>query len=284
MQLGIRLHDVNSAAPESEQTLEARAAKARAEGFQCVHLALSKCIKGVTFDYAALTEGLAAHVRRVFREQDLDIAVLGCYLNLAHPDREKVNAFQSRYYGSLRVASLAGIGMVGTETGAPNAEYKLDANTHGREALRTFMWNLEPVLEFAERCGTTLAIEPVWNHIVYNADRALEVIKGMESPSLRIIFDPVNLLCMENADERERVFGDAMEKLCDYIAMVHLKDFVRTDGKLVSVAAGTGEMDYTAILRFLKARKPYIQASLENTTNDNAVQSRLFLEELYQKL
>ena len=59
---------------------------------------------------------------------------------------------------------------------------------------------------------------------------------------------------------------------------------MRTDGKLVSVAAGTGEMDYTAILRFLKARKPYIQASLENTTNDNAVQSRLFLEELYQKL
>ena len=57
-----------------------------------------------------------------------------------------------------------------------------------------------------------------------------------------------------------------------------------TDGKLVSVAAGTGEMDYTEILRFLKARKPYIQASLENTTNDNAVQSRLFLEELYQKL
>ncbi len=284
MQLGIRLHDVNANEAESEQTLEARAAKAHAEGFTCVHLALSKCIKGVDFDYAALTEGLAAYIRRVFHEQELDVAVLGCYLNLAHPDREKLNAFQSRYFGSLRVASLAGIGMVGTETGAPNAAYKLDANTHGSEALRTFMWNLEPVLECAERCGTTLAIEPVWNHIVYNADRALEVIRGMESPSLRIIFDPVNLLCMENADDRERVFGDAMEKLCDYIAMVHLKDFVRTDGRLVSVAAGTGEMDYTGILRFLKARKPFIQASLENTTNENAVRSREFLENLYQKI
>ena len=134
MQLGIRLHDVNASLPAAEQTLEARAHKAREEGFSCIHLALAKCIPGVTFDNAALTEGLAAHVRRVFHKEELDIAVLGCYLNLAHPDPQKVSEFQSRYYGSLRVASQAGIGMVGTETGAPNAEYKLDANTHSPEA------------------------------------------------------------------------------------------------------------------------------------------------------
>ena len=281
MQLGIRLHDVNATAPEAEQTLEARARKAREEGFCCVHLALSKCIRGCTFDDAALTEGVAAYVRRVFQKQELDVAVLGCYLNLAHPDPVKLREFQSRYYGSLRVAALAGIGMVGTETGAPNAAYQLDANTHSPEALRTFMWNLEPVLERAEKHGVMLAIEPVWNHIVFNADRALEVIDAMGSPNLRVIFDPVNLLGIENVDERDRVLGEAMDKLCDHIAMVHLKDYVRADGKLVSVAAGTGEMDYTEILRFLKARKPFIQASLENTTNDNAVQAREFLERLY---
>ena len=35
MQLGIRLHDVNAAVPETLQTLEARAATAREEGFRC---------------------------------------------------------------------------------------------------------------------------------------------------------------------------------------------------------------------------------------------------------
>jgi sugar phosphate isomerase/epimerase len=281
MQLGIRLHDVNASAPEAEQTLESRARRAREEGFCCVHLALSKCIGKYSFDDAALTEGLAAYLRRVFQKEELDVAVLGCYLNLAHPDPEKLRAFQSRYYGHLRVAAMAGVGMVGTETGAPNAAYKLDANTHSPEALRTFMWNLEPVLERAEKHGVMLAIEPVWNHIVYNADRALEVIDAMKSPNLRVIFDPVNLLCPENADQRERVVGEAMDKLCDHIAMVHIKDFVRADGRLVSVAAGTGEMDYRSILRFMKARKPYIQASLENTTNDNAVQARELIERLY---
>jgi sugar phosphate isomerase/epimerase len=209
------------------------------------------------------------------------VAVLGCYLNLAHPDGEKLREFQSRYYGSLRVAAHAGIGMVGTETGAPNAAYKLDANTHGKEALETFIRNLVPVVECAEHYGVTMAIEPVWNHIVYNADRALIVLRGMKSPNLRIIFDPVNLLAMENLDHRDTVLGDAMDLLCDDIAMVHLKDYVCSDGKLVSVAAGTGEMDYTEIMRFLKARKPFIQASLENTNNDNAVQAREFLENAY---
>ena len=281
MQLGIRLHDVNAAAPETEQTLEARARKAREEGFCCVHLALSKCLPGVPNDAAAMTEGLAAHVRRVFHQEKLDVAVLGCYLNLAHPDPKKVLEFQSRYYGSLRLASQAGIGMVGTETGAPNAAYKLDANTHSPEALRTFIWNLEPVVECAEKYGAILAIEPVFNHIVFDADKALAVIRAIRSPNLRIIFDPVNLLAPENLDRREHVLGDAMEKLCDHIAMVHLKDYRLEDGKLVSIAAGTGEMDYTEIMRFLKARKPYIQASLENTTNDNAVGAREFLERAY---
>ena len=82
-------------------------------------------------------------------------------------------------------------------------------------------------------------------------------------------------------DRRDTVLAAAMDKLCDHIAMVHLKDYVRTENGLVSVAAGTGEMDYTEIMRFLKARKPYIQATLENTSNDNAVQARELLERVY---
>lgn len=280
MQLGIRLHDVNTAVPEG-QSMEARCRKAAAEGFTCAHLAFQKVIKGVTFDEAALAEGLALYTKRVFAENGLDLAVLGCYLNLAHPDENKLREIKSRYFGHIRVAALAGACVVGTETGAPNAEYKLDTNTHTDEALKIFMHNLEDVVECAESYGVALAIEPVWNHIVYSADRAAEVIKSIASPNLRIILDPVNLLCMENADRREYVFRDAIDKLGDKIAVVHIKDFVRRDGALISVAAGTGEMQYETVLRFIKERKPFIHATLENTVNENAVQSRQFIQNLY---
>ena len=153
-----------------------------------------------------------------------------------------------------------------------------------REALETFIRNLSEVVERAEHWGVSMAIEPVWNHIVYNADRAVEVLKAIQSPNLRIILDPVNLLCMENADDREAIFQDAMEKLCDHIAVVHLKDFVRRDGKLISVAAGTGEMQYESILRFVKERKPFIQATLENTTNENAIAAREFIQRVYDEI
>ena len=284
LQIGIRLHDVNTTRDRAFQTLEERAKTAREERFCCVHLALSKVMPGVTFDEAAMTEGLAMHVKRVFARNELDVAVLGCYLNLAHPDPAKLKEIQSKYYAHIRLAALAGICTVGTETGAPNAAYKYEPACHSREALTAFLRGLAPVVAEAERRGVTLAIEPVFKHIVWNPDRALEVIRAMGSPNLRIIFDPVNLLSPENVDERERVFGEAMDKLCDRIAVVHLKDFVRAGGELKSVAAGTGEMDYSAILSFLKARKPYVQATLENTDDTNAVQARAFIERAYTKM
>ena len=284
MQIGIRLHDVNAGLSPELQTMEARGAQARAEGFSCVHLAFSKVIKGVAFDNCALNEGLAMYTRRVFARNELDVAVLGCYLNLAHPDPDMLRDIQSRYYGHLRVAALLGAGVVGTETGAPNAAYQTDANTHTDEALDTFIRGLAPVVECAEHWGVSVAIEPVWKHIVYDADRAVQVLRTIASPNLRIILDPVNLLYSGNADQRDRVIGDAIDKLGEHTAVIHLKDFVREGDELRAVAAGTGEMDYVPILRFMKERKPYIQATLENTSNDNAVQSREFLQRLYEKI
>lgn len=284
LQVGIRLHDVNNNGNPEEKTMQARAEKARMEGFSCVHLAYQKVMGQVCFDDAALNEGLACYTKRVFQREGLDIAVLGCYLNLAHPDPEELAKIKSRYFGHLRVAALAGCSVVGTETGAPNAQYKLDANTHSREALDIFIRNLAEVVERAEHWGVSMAIEPVWNHIVYNADRAVEVLKAVRSPNLRIILDPVNLLCMENADDREEIFQDAFEKLRDHIAVVHIKDFVRRDGKLISVAAGTGEMCYENLLRMVKQSKPFVQATLENTTNENAVQARELIEGIYREV
>ena len=284
MQLGVRLHDVNTGLAPEMQTMEARAEKARAEGFSCVHLAFSKVIGGVAFDDCALTEGLAMHTRRVFARCGLDVAVLGCYLNLAHPDPEKLKEIQSRYYGHIRVAALMNAGVVGTETGAPNAAYKMDANTHTPEALDAFIRGLAPVVECAEHYGVTVAIEPVWKHTVYDADRAVQVLRAIGSHNLRIILDPVNLLYPGNIDRREQVIGDAIEKLGDQVAVIHLKDFIPAGDDLKSIAAGTGEMDYTRILRFMKERKPYIQATLENTVNDNAAAAREFLERAYEAL
>lgn len=275
MQLGIRLHDIKKA------PLEERLAIAEEQGFACGHLALSKVISEYPVEDGALTPGYALYLKKLFAKYHLDVAVLGCYLNLANPNEESLKKITHRYMAHIRFASLLGAGVVGTETGAPNEAYAFEERNHSEEALEIFIKNLRPVVEYAEKMGVILAIEPVYKHIVCNPKRARRVLDAIASPNLQIIFDPVNLLDICNYKDRDAIIAEAMEVLGDDIAMVHIKDFVVSEGKLVSVAAGTGEMDYAQIIRFIKEKKPYIHVTLENTVPENAVAARTYIQGLW---
>lgn len=277
MQLGIRLHDIKKA------PLEERLSIAHEQGFACGHLALSKVISEYPVDDGALTPGYALYLKKLFAKNKLDIAVLGCYLNLANPNLESLNKIRKRYLTHIRFASLLDVGVVGTETGAVNEEYKFEERNHSEEALDIFIHNVRPVVEYAEKMGVIFAIEPVYKHIVCNPKRARRVLDEINSPNLQIIFDPVNLLDISNYKNRDEIIEEAMELLGDDIAMIHIKDFVVEDGKLVSVAAGTGEMDYTKIMKFIRERKPYVHVTLENTVPENAVAAREYIQNLWEQ-
>lgn len=277
MQLGIRLHDIKKA------PLEERLSIAHEQGFACGHLALSKVISEYPVDDGALTPGYALYLKKLFAKNELDIAVLGCYLNLANPNLESLNKIRKRYLTHIRFASLLDVGVVGTETGAVNEEYKFEERNHSEEALDIFIHNVRPVVEYAEKMGVIFAIEPVYKHIVCNPKRARRVLDEINSPNLQIIFDPVNLLDISNYKNRDEIIEEAMELLGDDIAMIHIKDFVVEDGKLVSVAAGTGEMDYTKIMKFVRERKPYVHVTLENTVPENAVAAREYIQNLWEQ-
>ena len=277
MQLGIRLHDIKKA------PLEERLAIANEQGFACGHLALAKVISEYPVNDGALTPGFALYLKKLFAKNELDVAVLGCYLNLANPNEESLAKIKRRYLTNIRFASLLGAGVVGTETGAVNEEYKFEERNHSDEALDIFIQNVRPVVEYAEKMGVILAIEPVAKHIVCNPKRDRRVLDEIASPNLQIIFDPVNLLDHSNYQNREEIFAEAIDLLGEDIAMVHIKDFVVKDNELVSVAAGTGEMDYSQIIRFMKEKKPYIHATLENTVPENAVAAREYIQNLWDQ-
>ena len=55
-------------------------------------------------------------------------------------------------------------------------------------------------------------------------------------------------------------------------------------GQLAATGAGQGGMeDYRTILRFAKQEKPYIFATLENTTPENAVECLNYLKKQYDE-
>ena len=278
IQFGLRLHDAE------KLPLEEQLKTVKGQGFSCVHLALSR-IQGMTADPSALTPGYARYLKHAFDNAGLDVAVLGNYLNLATPDPEALKKNQEKYTAHLRFASLLGAGVVGTETGNPNVDYKYDPEkSHSDEALETFITNLRPVVKDAERFGVMMAIEPVWRHIVYSPARARQVLDAIDSPNLGIIFDPVNLLDESNVDTREEVFNEAMTLLEKEIMVIHIKDFKKETGVTTCMAAGLGDMDYAPILKFAKKKKPFIHATLENTKPDNARQALEYLRQIEESL
>lgn len=275
MQFGIRLHDAVQA------PIEERLRIVKEQGFSCAHVALSKVISENSVAPEALTPGYAMYLKRLFDKNELDCAVLGCYLNLANPDAAQLKAIQEKYKANIRFAAHLGAGVVGTETGTPNVEYKFEEACWNEESLQIFIRNLRPVVKYAEQMGVLMAIEPVVRHIVCNPVRARRVLDEIDSPNLRIILDPVNLLESYNYEKQDEIIDEAIELLGRDVAVLHVKDFVIKDGRLISVPVGQGQCHWDRIIPYMKKEKPYMHATLEDTKPDNAVAALNYIKGIY---
>ncbi|MBQ9211493.1 MAG: sugar phosphate isomerase/epimerase [Clostridia bacterium] len=264
MKIGIRLHDT------IEGTLEQRLAFVKGQGFECAHLALSKTLPDFAMTDAPeklARPEFAEIVRGAFDRTEEDCAVLGCYLNLTHPDPEEREKTREIYYAHLAFAKKIGAWMVGSETPVhPKSPLAPEATT-SEEAFRFFLNQLRPIVRRAEEEDVIMAIEPVYTHIVSTPERAERMLTELNSDHLRIILDAVNLLGEGNLDRREEVLREAMSRLGDRVALLHMKDYLRQEG-LPAVPCGQGEMDYSELMAFARARD--LSMTLENTAPENA--------------
>ena len=162
--------------------------------------------------------------------------------------------------------------MVGSETPAhPDSPLAADA-PRSEEAFRFFLDQLRPIVRRAEEENVIMAIEPVYSHIVSTPERAERMLEEIHSDHLKIILDAVNLLGSGNLERRDAVLEEAMRRLGDRVALLHMKDYRRENGQLPAMACGEGEMDYRALMAF--ARERDLSMTLENTVPENAVRAR----------
>ena len=278
MNIGIRLHDTKGT------TLREHLESARNQGFSCVHLALSKTIPGFRMQDAPqlLTDDMAAEVREAMQDYGMQLAVLGCYLNVAHPSEEEYQKTLEIYKAHLRFAAKCGALCVGTETGAPNPEYRTEPACWTQEALDLFVRRFEPIVRCAEETGSTICLEPVCRHIVSTPERAAQVLERLPSEHLKVILDWCNILNPDNFHQSVDVFNKSIRLFGDRVLLLHLKD-IRFDPAAADLghlccACGLGELDFTAPLTFLREH-PGMPATLEDTKPDNAEAARLYLEE-----
>ncbi len=281
MNIGIRLHDT------AEGTLLQRLGYAKEQGFSCAHLAMSKALQGFSMQDAPqlLTETLARQVKSDFSAQGMECAVLGCYLCLADQDEETLKRTQDIYRAHLIFSRMMGAKVVGTETYlAPTVHFSKPAPV-SEEAFQLFLKGLAPVVRWAEEEDAVLAIEPVFSHVISTPERAQRMLEHFRSDHLRIILDAVNLLSPQTASKADDIVEDALSRLGDRIAVLHLKDYTQPqpgDTNLNACACGTGLMRYEKLLAFGKEKD--LPMTLENTVPENAEAARKYLEGVAARL
>lgn len=277
LRFGIRGHDMPQA--PFEEWVKSIAEK----GFCCTQLALSKAIRDFNVGRKAMTPGMALYMKQVFEENKVDIAVLGCYRNLGTPDRAELEETLKTYEAHLRFASHLNCGMVGTETGAVNPEYRFEEANHTEAALSVLIENLKQVVCQAEKFGVLVGIEPVWNHIMYDIEHTRKVLDAVNSPNLRVILDVVNLLNADNVSCQDEIIKGAFELLEDEIAAIHIKDYRLINGQIAvrPYALGEGELNIPLLLGLIKEKKPYIHVLLEDSVPENALQSFEYAKKIY---
>jgi sugar phosphate isomerase/epimerase len=124
----------------------------------------------------------------------------------------------------------------------------------GTDALEPGLERVTEILgiaaEHAGREGVTLMLENEPAYLVDTPRSAATVVEAVDSPSLRLNWDPCNAL----GADAEAPFPDGYDVVRPHVAHVHVKDGrVRPDGTVEYTVLGTGEVDWLGQLRALHA-------------------------------
>ena len=195
--------------------------------------------------------GVVKAVASAAQKAGVRIAAISATYNMIHTDPEA----RRRGHASLGIIAAAASAMgtrlltLCTGTRDPDDQWRGHPDNGSPEAWRDLLESMEVALQIAERHDVLLGIEPEQANVVDSAARARLLIDELESPRVRIVFDPANLIEGEPAEGRRRVVSAGIEMLGDRMAMAHAKDRL-ANGRVV--AAGRGVIDFPHYIECLR--------------------------------
>ncbi|MEH7011869.1 sugar phosphate isomerase/epimerase family protein [Neobacillus niacini] len=274
--IGIRAHDID--APSIENIVNVIANK----GLSSVQLALGKSLKDLNSELGSLSPGFAQTIRRVFDKKDIQIAVLGCYFNMIHPDQRERRKGMERFKEHLRFATDFGCSIVGTETGNVQAEIVYTEENFTEQPFLEVVESVKELVEEAERFGVIVGIEGGISHPIHTPERMKRLLDLVPSYNLQVIYDPANFISLDNYHNQEAVIQEAFDLFGDRMVIMHAKDFIIEDEQVKMVPVGQGLLNYDLLFNLLKKKKPFINILMESTQEPYIDGSLAFLIDKYE--
>lgn len=259
LNLGIRGHDLASL------PLERLLANARSYGLSHVQLALGMSFPALPSDYHNINHGMARYTAKAFRQADLDISVLSCYINMIHPDQAIRRHSLEKFKSYLRYARDFGASLVATETGNVNSDIIYCEENFTEVAYQAVLTSVKELVAEAEQFGVFVGIEAGLNHPIYSPTVLKRLLDDVNSNNMQVVLDPTNLINVKTWQQQEQLIEQAFALFGDRIAVVHLKDFIIEDDRMRIVAVGEGQMNFSPLLRLIKQQRPMLFCVLEET-------------------
>ncbi len=264
MKLYIRAHDLGVKGEEKV------AVRLRELGLAGVQLVAYKILEDVPYRPGAITEERAEQLGRFFREQGVEVPLIGAYFNPVHPDAAKAEKGERIFKEYLAQAARLGCAYVGSETGSYNGDpwiYRPENRTE--EAYARVAEVFGRLADYAAEQGVSIAMEGAAGHVCYCPDVLYETVRRMNRPNVRFIFDLFNYLDDQNYEKRYEILDRGLELFGKDILVYHIKDFTVEDGHIRQVGVGRGLMDFDRILGAICRVDPDAKLVLEGTVGDD---------------
>jgi sugar phosphate isomerase/epimerase len=266
MQLGI------FARTFARPTLEAIFDAVIAHDLHCVQFNMA-CV-GLPSLPDRIENNVMACIRSEATSRVINIAAVSGTYNMIHPDprqrqtglrRLRVLASASKHMGTSVITLCTG-------TRDPENMWRWHPENTSPQAWEDLLSSMEAALHIAEEEGIILAFEPERANVINTATRGRALLDTMQSPRLKVVMDPANLIVPENKQHLHHILDEAFELLGEDIVLAHAKD-IGPDNTFQP--AGTGILDYDYYLHHLKATTvevPLIIHGLSEAQVDTSVQ------------
>ena len=264
LNITVRGHDLSGVA-----SVKDLAEHTKKQGVHNLQLALGMSFPDMPSGAANLNPGMGAAIKRELANEDVQVGILSCYINMIHPDLEIREQLLQKFESYLRHARYFGASMVASETGCVLPEIQYTEDNFSDEAFADMVGVIRRLVKAGEEAGMLVGIEPGLNHPLYSLERVEQLLAAVQSDHLGIILDPSNLITNEDYQHQVAMVERAFERFGDKIVAVHLKDFKVEDGQIIPVNLGEGLIDYAAIAGIIAKHKPLSYVVLEETKDDH---------------
>lgn len=213
IKIGVRTHDFGKKDPHD---LFMEIADA---GFEAIQLAMPKAILGVeSFD--DVNVAVVDKIAKALDDSGLELAVLGCYLDLTTKD-SNLQAWNLKTTEKvLKIACDLGAHCVASES--TYGKVALNDRAEYMQRLITFV---SKVLEHARELNMPYALEPVYYHALASKELFLQLAHQVGRDHLQVIFDPTNLMDPQYLNCQEEYIGSCLAAFAPYADVLHIKDF-----------------------------------------------------------